>query len=152
MNGNGPGGVRRFDHAGVIVDDLEAVTEFFVDLGFEKGSPMRIEGDWVDRIIGLEDVRAEMVMVNAPDGSGRLELTKFHRPTDPDGTKDPLANRLGLRHLAYIVEDLDSVLERLRSKGIDTIGDVVNYENIFRLCYVGGPEGLIVELAEEAGH
>ncbi|WP_433196245.1 VOC family protein [Nocardia sp. CA-107356] len=144
------GGVR-FDHVGVVVDDLELVTAFFVDLGFERSNPMRIEGEWVDRVIGLDGVQLDMVSVNAPDGSGRLELTKFHRPTDPAATQGPLANRLGFRHIAYVVDDLDGVVERLRGKGLDTVGDIVDYEDIYRLCYIGGPEGLIVELAEQIG-
>ncbi|PWW66489.1 VOC family protein [Actinokineospora spheciospongiae] len=141
-------GVRRFDHVGVVVDDLDLVAGFFVDLGFERGDPMRVEGGWVDRIVGLDGVRADMVPVNAPDGGGWLELTRFHRPVDPAPAQGPQANRLGFRHVACVVDDLDGVLERLRDKGWGTVGDVVDHENAFRLCYVGGPEGLIVELAE----
>ncbi|WP_410633301.1 VOC family protein [Amycolatopsis sp. cmx-4-83] len=154
MSGAAGGGVRRFEHVGVIVDDLEAVTAFFADLGFEVAAPMRIEDEWVERILGLEGVRLEMVMVNAPDGSGKLELTKFHHPVDPAtdsaDAQAPAVNRLGFRHIAYIVGNLDSTIERIRAKGLDTIGEIVNYENIFRMCYVRGPEGLIVELAEES--
>jgi catechol 2,3-dioxygenase-like lactoylglutathione lyase family enzyme len=149
MSGKGFGGVRRFDHAGVVVDDLELVTEFFVALGFEKSGPMRIEGEWVDRVVGLEGVHADMVNVNAPDGSGRLELTKFHRPTDSTPVRSPLSNSLGFRHLAYIVDDVESVVERVRAKGYEPVGDLVNYEDIFLMAYIGGPEGLIVEVAEE---
>jgi catechol 2,3-dioxygenase-like lactoylglutathione lyase family enzyme len=145
------GGVQRFVHAGVVVDDLELVTAFFVDLGFERSDAIRLEGEWMDRVVGLDGVRAEMVMVSAPDGSGALELTKFHQPADPAAAQSPLANRLGFRHIAYAVNDLDSVVERLRGKGLDTVGDVVNYEDTYRLCYIGGPEGLIVELAEQIG-
>lgn len=144
------GGVRRFEHVGVIVDDLEAVIAFFAGLGFEVAPPMRIEEEWVDRILGLEGVRMEMVMVNAPDGSGKLELTKFHHPAGPAAAPAPEVNRLGFRHIAYIVEDLDRTIEGIRAKGLDTIGEIVSYENIFRMCYVRGPEGLIVELAEES--
>ncbi|WP_370966584.1 VOC family protein [Amycolatopsis sp. cg9] len=150
MSGATGGGVRRFEHVGVIVEDLEAVTAFFADLGFEVAPPMRIEDEWVDRILGLEGVHAEMVMVNAPDGSGKLELTKFHHPVDPAAPQATAPNRLGFRHIAYIVEDLDSTIELIRAKGLDTVGEIVNYENIFRMCYVRGPEGLIVELAEES--
>jgi catechol 2,3-dioxygenase-like lactoylglutathione lyase family enzyme len=145
------GGVQRFDHVGVVVDDLELMTAFFVDLGFERSEPMRLEGEWIDRVVGLDGVQLEMVSVNAPDGSGRLELTKFQRPTDAAAVQNPLANRRGFRHIAYAVDDLDSVVERLRGKGLTTIGDIVNYEDIFLLCYIGGPEGLIVELAQRIG-
>ena len=153
MSGSGRGGAKggalRFDHVGIVVDDLELVTAFFVDLGFERSDPMRVEGEWVDRVVGLDGVQLDMVSVNAPDGSGRIELTKFLRPADPEAAQRPPANRLGLRHIAYIVDDLDRVIEGLRGKGLETVGDIVTYEDVFRLCYVGGPEGLIVELAEE---
>jgi len=147
--GNGVGSVLRFNHVGVIVDDLELVTEFFVELGFQKSGPMRIAGAWVNRIVGLKGVHADMVMVSAPDGSGSLELTKFYEPTDPAPARLPQPNTPGLRHLAYIVDDVESILERLRAKGYETVGEVVNYEDVFLLVYVAGPEGLIVELAQE---
>lgn len=144
----GISGVQHFDHVGIVVDDLELVTAFFVDLGFERSGSMRLEDKWIDRVVRLDGVQLEMVSVSAPDGSGRIELTKFHRPADPAAAQGPLANRLGIRHIAYIVDDLDSVVERLRGRGVETVGEIVDFENIFRLCYIGGPEGLIVELAE----
>jgi catechol 2,3-dioxygenase-like lactoylglutathione lyase family enzyme len=149
MSANGIKGVQRFDHVGVVVEDLQLVTAFFEDLGFEHGDPIQLEGEWMDRVVGLDRVQAEMVIVNAPDGSGRLELTKYHRPAHQARAHQPSANRLGFRHIAYVVEDLDSVVNRLRGKGLNTIGDIVNYENTYRLCYIGGPEGLIVELVEQ---
>lgn len=149
MSAKGVKGVQRFDHVGVVVEDLQRVTAFFEDLGFERGDPMRLEGTWVDRIVGLDGVQAEMVMVNAPDGSGKLELIKYHRPVAREGARQQSANRLGFRHIAYVIEDLDGVVARLRAEGLTTIGDIVNYENTYRLCYIGGPEGLIVELAEQ---
>lgn len=144
-------GVQRFEHVGVVVEDLESVTAFFVDLGFKRDDLMRLEGEWIDRVVGLDGVRMEMVIVYAPDGSGRLELTKFHQPADPAPAQSPLSNRLGFRHISYAVDDIDSIVERLRANGLDTIGDIVNYEDTYRLCYIGGPEGLIVELAERIG-
>jgi catechol 2,3-dioxygenase-like lactoylglutathione lyase family enzyme len=140
--------IRTFDHVGLVVDDLQAATDFFLALGLERVGEMPIEGEWVDRVVGLSGVRSEIVTVRAPDGSGSLELTKFHTPSDPASPETTPSNRLGLRHLAYIVDDLDVVLADLRQRGLGLVGEVVRYEDVFRLCYVRGPEGLIVELAE----
>jgi len=107
-----------------------------------------VEGEWVDRVIGLDGVRSEVVFVRTPDGKGQLELSKFHSPGD-HGRPDPAAaNRLGLRHVAFVVDDLNATLDRVRSRGLDTVGEVQDYEGVFRLCFVRGPEGIIVELAE----
>jgi catechol 2,3-dioxygenase-like lactoylglutathione lyase family enzyme len=139
----------RFDHVGVVVDDLDAVAAFFVDLGFERDGAIRVEGETVDKINGLDGVRAELVMVRTPDGSGKLELVKYHAPADDEGAHPLSANRLGFRHIAIEVNDLNTIVDGLRDKGFDTVGEVRDYENIYRLCYVRGPEGLIVELAEK---
>lgn len=145
----------RFDHVGVVVDDLDTVAAFFSDLGFEREGRMLVEGETVDKINGLEGVRAELMMVRTPDGSGALELVKYHAPTDntvdTDGTgRRPLpANRLGFRHIAIEVNDLNTIVAGLRDKGLDTVGEIREYEDSYRLCYVRGPEGLIVELAEQ---
>jgi catechol 2,3-dioxygenase-like lactoylglutathione lyase family enzyme len=144
-------GVRSFDHVGVVVDDLEAATKFFLDLGLEREGAGSVEGEWVERIIGLDEVQVEFVMVKTPDGSGKLELIKFHRPADEEGAHPAPVNRLGIRHVALVVDDLETVVKGIRDKGMDTIGEVVNYEDIFLLCYVRGPEGMIVELAERIG-
>ena len=145
----------RFDHVGVVVDDLDAVAAFFADLGFEREGRMMVEGETVDKINGLEGVRAELMMVRTPDRSGALELVKYHAPTDntvdtDDTGRRPLpANRLGFRHIAIEVNDLNAIVAELRGKGFDTVGEVRDYEDSYRLCYVRGPEGLIVELAEQ---
>jgi catechol 2,3-dioxygenase-like lactoylglutathione lyase family enzyme len=144
-------GVRSLDHVGVVVDDLEAAVAFFVDLGLERGGTGTVEGEWVDRVVGLEGVRSELVFMEAPDGNTRLELVKFHAPSDDGGAPPEAANRPGIRHLAFTVDDLETVLDRLRSKGLDMVGEVQDYEDIFRLCYVRGPEGIIVELAQRIG-
>jgi catechol 2,3-dioxygenase-like lactoylglutathione lyase family enzyme len=138
----------RFDHVGVVVDDLEAVTGFFLGLGFERDGGARVEGEAVDRINGLDGVRAEIVMVRTPDGSGKLELVKYHAPADDEGARPWPANRAGFRHVCLQVEDLAGIVERLRGQGLDTVGDVQDYGGSWRLCYLRGPEGLIVELAE----
>ena len=138
----------RFDHVGVVVDDLDTVASFFVALGFEREGAMRVEGEVVDKINGLDGVRAELVMVRTPDGSGKLELVKYHAPTDDNGAHPWPANRLGFRHICIEINDLNTIVDGLRSQGLDTVGEVRDYGNVYRLCYVRGPEGLIVELAE----
>jgi catechol 2,3-dioxygenase-like lactoylglutathione lyase family enzyme len=144
----GRAGVTRFVHTGVVVDDLAAVAEFFTLLGLDCGGPFTAEGPWVDRIVGLRDLRVEGVMVRTPDGTDVLELVKFHAPpAEPDPQPAP-PNRRGIRHLAFAVDDLNAVVDRVRAAGFDLVGEVVDYEGMFLLCYVRGPEGLIIELAE----
>ncbi len=138
------------DHVGVVVDDLAAATEFFVQLGLEPQGETSVEGRWVDRVVGLEGVRVETAMVQTPDGHGRLELIKFHSPPAQGDNQAP-ANTRGIRHLAFVVEDIDAVVAGLRARGSELVGELENYEDIYRLCYVRGPEGIIVELAERIG-
>lgn len=138
----------RFDHVGVVVDDLAAAAAFFLDLGFERQGSAQVEGETVDRINGLAGVRAEMEFVRAPDGSGSLELIRYHAPANEDRPHPAPANQPGLRHICLEVHDLNGIVARLRDKGFDTVGEVQDYEDSYRLCYVRGPEGLIVELAE----
>jgi catechol 2,3-dioxygenase-like lactoylglutathione lyase family enzyme len=144
----GGAGMLRFDHVGVIVDDLDAATRFFLDLGFERVGGTQVEGDDVDGINGLEGVRAELVMVRTPDGSGTLELVRYHAPADGGAPRAEPANRPGYRHIALEVDDVAALVDGLRAKGFDTVGEVRDYEGSWRLCYVRGPEGLIVEFAQ----
>lgn len=142
--------IRRMDHVGVVVDDLTAAVAFFVELGLEvEGEgPAPVEGPWVDRVVGLEGVRVEIVFVRTPDGHSRLELTKFHAPAAlPAASSAP--NTLGLRRLMFAVEDIDEVVTRMQAHGVELLGEVAQYEDLYRLCYLGGPEGIIVALAEE---
>ena len=134
---------------GVVVGDLDAVAAFFLALGFEREGRGLVEGESVDKINGLDGVRAEVMMVRTPDRGGRLELVKYHAPADNQGAHPLPANRLGFRHIAIEVKDLDTIVEGLRDKGFDTVGEVRDFEDIYRLCYVRGPEGLIVEFAEQ---
>jgi len=143
--------VRRLEHVGVIVDDLEAATTFFLDLGLEREGATTVQGEWVDNIVGLKDVRADVVVVRTADGSGKLELAKFHTPADTEGPQASAANRLGIRHILFLVDGLDAIVDELRGKGFNLVGHVQDYEGIFRLCYIRGPEGIIVELAEDIG-
>ena len=139
----------RFDHVGVVVDDLDAAAAFFIDLGFEREGGTQVEGETVDKINGLDGVRAEVVMVRTPDRTGKLELVKYLAPADNEGPYPWPANRLGFRHICIEVNDLNAIVDRLRNQSFDTVGEVQDYGNIYRLCYVRGPEGLIVELAEQ---
>jgi catechol 2,3-dioxygenase-like lactoylglutathione lyase family enzyme len=137
------------DHVGVVVQDLAAAKGFFVDLGLWVQGEIDLEGEWVDGIIGLEGVKSTIVMLETPDGQTNIELTQFHRPADETGLRPVAANTLGIRHLAFVVDDLDGVVAMLKRKGVKLFGKVENYKGIYKLCYVHGPEGMIVELAEE---
>lgn len=143
--------VQRMDHVGVVVEDLAAATAFFLELGLELQGEGSVEGAWVDRVIGLEGVRADIAMLETPDGHGRLELSKFHAPSSRAGEGHAPANTPGIRHLSFAVDDLDAILAGLRDRGAELVGEVERYGGIYRLCYVRGPEGIIVELAERIG-
>jgi catechol 2,3-dioxygenase-like lactoylglutathione lyase family enzyme len=142
--------IQRMDHVSVVVDDLEAAMAFFVELGMEPDGEARIEGPWVDRINALDGVRVDIAMMRTPDGNGRLELTKFHSPTavTPE-PENALANTLGLRSIMFAVDDIDAAVAGLRARGSELVGEVVQYEDSYRICYVRGPAGIIVALAEE---
>ena len=139
------------DHVGVNVEDLVAATEFFLELGLELEGESTVEGSLVDRVVGLEGARSDIAMMQTPDGNARLELVKFHSPPSPSGDRKAPANAPGIRHVTFAVDDVDDVIERLRPHGIELVGEVVNYEGVYRLCYIRGPEGIIVELAEQIG-
>jgi len=139
------------DHVGIVVDDLAAATAFFVELGLELQGGGPVEGGWVDRVVGLEGVRAEIAMLETPDGHGRVELAKFHAPPGPDGDRNAPSNTLGIRHITFAVDDIDAVVAGLRGHGAELVGEMERYEDSYRLCYVRGPEGIIVELAEKIG-
>ncbi|HET9757162.1 MAG TPA: VOC family protein [Candidatus Limnocylindrales bacterium] len=136
------------DNVGIVVNDLEAAIAFFVELGLEVEGETTVEGRSVDRIVGLDGVRSDIAMLRTPDGHSRLELSKFHTP--PAATAEPNApvNTLGIRRIMFAVEDIEDVLARLQAHGAALIGEVVQYEDSYRLCYVRGPEGIIVALAE----
>ena len=143
--------IKRMDHVGIVVYDLGAATEFFVELGLELQGEGTVKGRWVDRIVGLDGVRAEIAMLQTPDGHGRLELSKFHAPATHGGDRHATANTPGIRHVAFAVDDIDAVVAGLRARGAELVGEVEDYKDIYRLCYVRGPEGIIVELAEQIG-
>jgi catechol 2,3-dioxygenase-like lactoylglutathione lyase family enzyme len=143
--------IQRMEHVGIVVDDLAASTEFFLELGLELQGETPVEGRWVDRIVGLDGVRAEIAMLQTPDGHGRVELAKFHAPAAQGGDRHAPANAPGIRHIAFAVDDIDGVVAGLRARGTELVGELERYEDSYRLCYVRGPEGIIVELAEKIG-
>lgn len=142
--------IKRLDHVSVVVDDLAAAIAFFTALGMTNDDEMLVEGAWVDRVNGLERVQVDIVMMRTPDGHGRLELTKFRHPhlvESAPAIAPP--NTLGLRSIMFAVESLDDTIARLRATGAELIGEVAQYEDLYRLCYMRGPAGIIVALAEE---
>ena len=139
------------DHVGIVVDDLAAATEFFVDLGLELQGEGSVEGRWADRIVGFEGVRTDLAMMQTPDGNGRLELVKFHSPPIEGDNGHAPANAAGIRHISFVVEDIDAVVARLQARGAELVGELERYKDIYRLCYIRGPEGIIIELAEPIG-
>jgi catechol 2,3-dioxygenase-like lactoylglutathione lyase family enzyme len=141
-------GVTGFVHVGLVVEDLGEMVRFLTLLGFNCGKPGKFSGEWIGRIIGLEDVEVELVMVRGPDGSDIFEVVRFHSPAAGAQEPAPAANRPGLRHIAFNVDDVRGVVDRVREAGWETVGEIVDYEGAFLLCYVRGPEGLTVELAE----
>ena len=142
--------IQRMHHVSVVVDDLAAATAFFVELGLELEGKATVEGSAVDRLVGLEGVRSDIAMMRTPDGEGRLELTKFHAPTAVSaGPENALGNTLGLRSVMFAVDDIDATVAGLRARGTELVGEVVQYQDVYRLCYVRGPAGIIVALAEQ---
>jgi catechol 2,3-dioxygenase-like lactoylglutathione lyase family enzyme len=140
--------VLRMDNVGIVVDDLKAATAFFVELGLELEVETTVEGRWVDRVVGLHGVRNDIVMLRTPDGHSRLELMKFHAPPAVTAGPNTPVNTLGIRRIMFAVEGIEDVLARLQAHGAELVGEVVQYEDQYRLCYLRGPEGIVVALAE----
>jgi catechol 2,3-dioxygenase-like lactoylglutathione lyase family enzyme len=142
--------VHRMDHVSIVIEDLDAAIAFFRELGLEQESdePQLVEGPWVDAVNGLDGVRVDIVMMRTPDGHGRVELTRFRTPAVV-GPESITPNTVGLRSLMFEVDDVDAAVERLRAAGHGLVGEIAQYEDIYRLCYVRGPEGVIVALAED---
>jgi catechol 2,3-dioxygenase-like lactoylglutathione lyase family enzyme len=143
--------VLRLENVGIVVDDLGAATAFFVELGLKLLGDAIVEGDWVDRVVGLDGVCTEVAMLETLDGHGRLELMKFHTPPVRVGDPSAPPNTLGIRRVAFAVDDIDSTVAGLQASGVELVGDVEPIEDAYRLCYVRGPEGIIVMLAEQIG-
>ncbi len=144
--------IRRFDHVGITVADLETVTAFFVGLGLAvEGGPMFVEGEFLDTVIGIPNSRTEIVMLRSPDGGTLLELSSFVRPDHRPGSPTAMANELGLRNVAFEVDHLQAAVDQLAADGYGLVGSIGQYENTWRMAYVRGPEGIIVSLAERIG-
>ena len=142
----------RMDNVLVVVEDLEAAIAFFIELGMELEGRMELEGEWVDRTIGIDGAKDEIATLRTPDGHSRLELTQFERPAAVGPNPGDLpVNALGYRRIMFAVDDLDDTLARLRARGAELVRDVVQYENVYRLCFVRGPDGIILGLAEPLG-
>lgn len=142
--------LQRMDNVLIVVDNLEAVKAFFLEIGMELEGQMSVEGRSVDLLVGLENVRCEIATMRTPDGHGRIELDKFHTPAvirpEPKNTS---VNTLGLHRIMFAVDDIESVLARVRSHGAELVGEVTQYEDVYRLCYIRGPESIIVALAQQ---
>ena len=142
--------IKRMDNVGIVVDDLEAAVAFFAELGMELEGKAPIEGPSVDRVNGLNGIRVDIAMMRTPDGHGRLELTKFHTPAAVSAEpQNALGNTLGLRSIMFAVDDIDAAVAGLRSRGAELVGEMAQFQDSYRLCYVRGPEGIIVALAEQ---
>ena len=144
--------IQRMDHVSVVVDDLEAAKDFFIELGMEVEGETLVEGLWADQVNALDGVRVDIAMMRTPDGHGKLELTKFHHPIafSAEPANAP-SNTFGLRSVMFAVDDIDAAVAGLQAHGGELIGAVAQYEELYRLCYVRGPAGIIVSLAEEIG-
>jgi catechol 2,3-dioxygenase-like lactoylglutathione lyase family enzyme len=144
--------IRRMDNVLIVVEDLDAVTAFFAVLGMELEGKTPVQGDWFDRVVGLDGVRAAIVMMRTPDGHGRVELTKFHAPPAIESEpRNAPANTLGIRRIMFAVDDIDDTVARLCTRGAELVGEIAQYEDSYRLCFVRGPEGIIVGLAQQLG-
>lgn len=143
--------VERLVHIGIVVEDLRDAIDFFTELGLELDGEGQVEGEWVDRVNGVDGVRAEMAMMNTPDGDGTLELIRFSSPAGPEADFTAPANAPGIRHVLFRVDDLDDTVSRLQARGGELVGTVEEYAGIYRLCFMRGPAGIIIELAQKIG-
>ena len=143
--------IKRMDNMGIVVEDLDATVDFFRELGLELEGRGLIEGEWAGRVTGLGDQRVEVAMMLTPDGHGRLELSRFLAPAVVADNRNAPVNALGYLRVMFAVDDLDATLDRLRARGAQLVGDVVQYQDVYRLCYIRGPDGLLIGLAEEIG-
>ena len=138
------------DNVLIVVDDLEAAKVFFLELGMELEGQTQIEGRWVDQVVGLDNVRSEIATLRTPDGHGKVELSKFHSPVAVRGESNHTpVNTLGIRRIMFAVDNIDDVVARLRKRGAELVGEIAQYEDKYRLCFLRGPEGIIIALAEQ---
>jgi catechol 2,3-dioxygenase-like lactoylglutathione lyase family enzyme len=143
--------VKRMDNVGIVVEDIDVAIEFFVELGLELEGRATVEGDWADGVTGLRGQRVEIAMMRTPDGHSRLELSRFLAPSVVADHRSAPVNSLGYLRVMFTVEDIDDTLVRLGTRGAKLVGDVVQYQNMYRLCYIRGPEGVLIGLAQQLG-
>src|SRR4029078_6856735 len=143
--------VKRMDNVGIVVENIDAAIAFFTELGLELEGRALIEGDWAEGVTGLRDMRVEIAMMRTPDGHSRIELSRFLAPPVVADHRNAPVNALGYLRVMFAVDDLDDVLGRLREHGAEVVDEVVQYEDVYRLCYVRGPEGILIGLAEQIG-
>ena len=141
--------INRIDHVSINVNDLSEAKAFFVDLGLEVKAEWELDGEQLNRVVGLKDVKTACVGLGMPDGQAWLELVKFYTPSDENEIQQPFANTLGIRHICFTVEDIEAIVAKLKKKGTEIFSDIQQYEESYKLCYVRGPEGIILELAEK---
>ncbi len=140
--------IQRIDHVGINVNDLAAAKAFFLDFGFEVQWEGEMSGELLETVVALRDAKTSVAMIGLPDGQMNLELIKYHMPTDKRDVQRPFANTLGIRHIAFVVDDIDATIATLKKKGVEIFSEIQNYEDMYKLCYIRGPEGIILELAE----
>jgi catechol 2,3-dioxygenase-like lactoylglutathione lyase family enzyme len=144
--------LQRMDNVLIVVEDLEAAKAFFTEIGMELEGETTVEGPWADQVVGLDDVRADITMLRTPDGHGRVELSRFQNPPAVRwGPENAPSNALGMRRIMFAVDDVDDVVARLRGLGAELVREIAQYEDLYRVCFVRGPEGIIVGLAEQLG-
>ncbi len=141
--------ICRMDHVGIVVDNLSAVQDFFLDLGLTAMEEGNVEGIWVKKITGLRDMGLTYTMLRTPDGEKNLELIKFHGPSDETDAQHNSAKSMGIRHICFSVENIEAVVARVEKKGAELLGEIVDFDNVFKVCYLRGPEGIILELTEQ---
>jgi len=139
----------KTDHIGIVVNNLPAVKAFFLDFGLEVQGEQEIEGEWVDRVVGLNNVKSSIVVLRPSEGGANIELIKYYNPTDKQEIQQSFANCAGIRNIAFTVDDIETVVAEMKKKGFEIFGEIQNYEGIYKLCYIRGPEGIILMLAEE---
>ncbi|WNC13017.1 VOC family protein [Brevibacillus brevis] len=141
--------IQRLDHVSINVNDLSAAKAFFLDLGLEVHGEWEMEGEWLGQVVGLTNVKTACVGLRAPDGQAWIELVKYYTPSDEVDFQKPFANTLGIRHIAFAVDDIEAIIAKLKKKGTEIFSEIQQYEESYKLCYVRGPEGIILELAEK---
>lgn len=141
--------INRIDHVGIVVNDLAAAKEFFLAFGLEMVGEAELEGEWLDKVIGLDGVRDAITLMRTPDGEAMIELIQYYSPTDENGVQRSLSNTLGIRHICFAVQDIEALVAKMKKKGMEVFSEIYNYKNTYKDCFCRGPEGIILELAEK---